>query len=255
MRLYSEGDDMPKVKGGRALYGHVLGIIVMDTKFPRIPGDSGNVSTYDFPVRPKVVKVKTALPLVEFTRDDPDLLQECIRAAQELEREGVRAIISTCGFSLIFQERVANAVNIPVFLSSLMQIPIAYRAVKKGKKIGIITRHSKELTHDFLKRCGIESSILPSIVVEGFEDEPDLDYGAKPPYISDPWKNEKVLCRVAKRLISKHPDVGAIVLEMHNLPPFSAAIQEVTGLPIFDIQTLAKLAYNVMVQKRYTGLM
>ncbi len=37
--------------------------------------------------------------------------------AKEVEKEGVRAITTSCGFNAIFQEALANAVNIPVFTS------------------------------------------------------------------------------------------------------------------------------------------
>ena len=43
------------VRGGRAIYGETVGILVLDTKFPRLPGDVGNATTFGFPVRYKVV--------------------------------------------------------------------------------------------------------------------------------------------------------------------------------------------------------
>ena len=35
--------------------------------------------------------------------------------------------------------------------------------------------------------------------------------------------------RVARRLVSDHPDIGAIVLECTNMPPYAADIQRETG--------------------------
>lgn len=41
---------------GAATDGATIGIIMLDTVFPRIPGDIGNADTFDFPVRYQVVR-------------------------------------------------------------------------------------------------------------------------------------------------------------------------------------------------------
>lgn len=40
-----------RLKGGFTNYGQDIGILMLDTIFPRIPGDIGNAKSYDFPVR------------------------------------------------------------------------------------------------------------------------------------------------------------------------------------------------------------
>lgn len=244
---------MVEIKGGRATYGEVLGVMVFDTRFPRIPGDAGNATTYDFPVKFKVLKVVGNDETERLARADSDLLQEYIRAARELESEGVRAITSVCGFSIMFQKEVADAVNIPVFLSSLVQIPLVHMILKKGQKIGIVTADSRLLTLEFLRRAGIDSSILSSIVIAGMQDGPWLPH--RPPYTLDPRKIEKAVVKVAKQLVADNPDVGALIFECHNMPPYAAAVQEATVLPVFDAQTLAKMAYSAVFQKRYAGFL
>ena len=42
-------------RGGKALYGAPLGILMLEAKFPRIPGDMGNAATWPFPVLYRVV--------------------------------------------------------------------------------------------------------------------------------------------------------------------------------------------------------
>jgi Asp/Glu/hydantoin racemase len=56
----------------------------------------------------------------------------------------------------------------------------------------------------------------------------------------------------AGRLIALHPDVGAIVLECTNMPPYAKDIQEVTGLPVFDIVTMINYGYEVMSRKCFS---
>ena len=48
---------MALYRGGRAVYGQAIGILLTNSRFPRIPGDVGNASTFDFPVRLKRVVV------------------------------------------------------------------------------------------------------------------------------------------------------------------------------------------------------
>jgi len=114
---------MAKAVGGKNIFGHSIGILMLESRFPRIPGDVGNATTWDFPVLYKVVK--NATPYAVVRKGDRRLLPSFIKGAKELEKEGVRAITTTCGFLAMFQQEIAAAVNIPVFTSSLMQVPPA----------------------------------------------------------------------------------------------------------------------------------
>jgi len=245
-----------KAVGGRAMFGEVLGVLVHDGRFPRIPGDAGNASTYPFTTRLKVVRGLDPGKAPElYSRKDPVTLQKCIQAAQELESEGVRAITTVCGFALMIQDELQDAVNIPVFTSSLLQLPIAYRTLKKGQKIGIITANSMLLTKDFLSRAGMEPKVVDVVVVAGLEKEPRVIPPGTPPNVSYPRKEEERIVRIANKLVSDNPEVGAIFFECHNLPPYAAAVQEATGLPVFDVMSLVKMVIQTVDQRRYTGIM
>jgi aspartate/glutamate racemase len=242
---------MKKAIGGKNIYGYPIGILMLETQFPRIPGEIGNATTWDFPVLYKIVKKAT--PDIVVRKGAPDLLAPFIKAAQELEREGVRAITTNCGFLALFQNEMASAVSIPVFTSSLMQVPLVYMMIKPSQKVGIITIHSKSLTQKHLSCVGADK--VPHIIygTEGEEefsrvildDEMELDVN----------KSREDLVRVAKRLLSEHPEVGAIVLECTNMPPYAAAIQKETNLPIFDIYTLVTLVYHAVVRRDFSGYM
>ena len=45
-----------KTAGGKTVYGASVGILMLETRFPRIPGDMGNAGTWPFPVLYKVVR-------------------------------------------------------------------------------------------------------------------------------------------------------------------------------------------------------
>jgi len=242
---------MEKAIGGKNLYGYPIGILMLKTKFPRIPGDIGNATTWDFPVLYKVIE--KAIPDVVVRKGAPGLLEPFVKGAQELEKEGVRAITTNCGFLALFQKDMASVVNIPVFTSSLMQVPLAHAMIKPSQKVGIITIHARSLTQKHLSCVG--SDKVPHIIygTEGekefsrviLDDEMELDV----------TKSRDELVRVAKRMVSEHPEVGAIVLECTNMPPYAAAIRKEIDLPIFDIYTLVIMVYHAVVKKEFSGFM
>ena len=87
----------------------VLGIMLLDTSFPRIPGDVGNELSYNFPIQMKTITGASVQRVV--FEPDPTLLEAFIEGARELEIGGVSAITSSCGFLSPLQEQVARAVE------------------------------------------------------------------------------------------------------------------------------------------------
>lgn len=223
-----------------------LGILLLDTAFPRIPGDVGNVQSYAYPVVLRTVPGATVQRVVY--EADSGLLADFIQAAQELEDQGVVAITSSCGFLSVFQEAVAKSVRIPVFLSSLLQVSLAYALTQKT--VGIITAHSGRLTEEVLSKAGITAQI--PYAVGGLQDSSAFSN----PILKD-GKNlqrdaiKKDVLGIAKSLIQGNPDIGAFVFECHNLSPYSQAVQQATGLPVFDIVDFANWVYSTIYKRRY----
>jgi len=241
---------LEKAVGGKNLFGHSIGILMLESQFPRIPGDIGNALTWDFPVLYKVVEKAT--PDIVVRKGDRTQLKPFIKAAQELEREGVQAVTTGCGFLAMFQKELASAVNVPVFTSSLMQVPMVYSMLKQSQQVGIITIYSKSLTDRHLSAVGVDK--VPHIIV-GTEDEEEFSRVILDDEIElDVEKSRDAFISIAKKMSSDYPDVGAIVLECTNMPPYAAAIQKETGLPIFDIYTLVNMVYQAVVRKNFRVL-
>jgi len=235
------------IKGGKTIYGNFIGILMLQTRFPRIPGDIGNASTFDFPILYRIIKPATIDNIVEKT--DLSLLQEFIKGAQELEREGALSITTSCGFLSIFQRELANSVMVPVFTSSLLLVPLVSRMIG-GRKVGIITANSENLTRKHLEGAGIDPSI--SIAIKGLEDKEEFSrmiLNDSP--VGNIAKIREEVKEAARELINENPDVGAIVLECANLPPYAKIIQDITNLPVFDITTLANMVYSALVRKEF----
>ena len=241
-----------KLKGGTNLCGIPLGILCLETYYGRPPGHLRNASTFRFPVMYRIVKGATAMRVVK--KADPELLNPFIKAAQELEQEGVLAIAGSCGFLALFQDELADSVDIPVFTSSLIQIPMVYRMLHRDRKVGILTASKSTLTGAHLKAVGAETvpvcvagmddqQEFCEVVIEGRRNELDVGRLA-----------EEVLA-VVERLAVDHPAMGALVIECTDLPPFAHLIQEKIRVPVFDIVTLANMVYETLVRTPYQGIM
>jgi hypothetical protein len=223
---------MPKYRARNAdTYGHAIGILLLDYRAPFIPGDVGNATSYGYPVLFKPVK---GLTLDRVLAGDPACEASIVEAARELEEFGVRGISSDCGFLVQYQDTVRKAVKVPVFMSSLLQIPFIAQTFEPGRPIG----------------CRSEINV----VIRGMEDLPhfkeavlhergDLD--------SDLLEAETVAC--ARELQGRHPDMGAILLECSMLPPYAKAVQDETGLPVFDFLTMIDYFHAGTHRKAYQG--
>jgi Asp/Glu/hydantoin racemase len=233
-----------RVRGGQNQYGFTVGILMLDTRFPRIPGDMGNAVTFPFPVR--YFRVSGADPDRVVRGGARDLLPAFVEGARALEREGVGAISTNCGFLARFQTELAAAVAVPVFTSSLLLVPLVHRMLGPGRRVGILTVDAASLTGDHLAAAGITPEV--SLAVAGLESEKEFTrvlLGDELVLDVDAARAEHV--RVAQRLVAEHPDVGAIVLECTNMPPYAADVQRATGRPVFDIVSLVTMLHAALV--------
>ncbi len=240
---------MKPVGGGRNVYGLGLGVLLLETRFPRIPGDIGNATSYRVPVRFKVVP-GAVVPRVVNADPDPALAVDFIAAGRELEAEGVRAITTSCGFMVLFQDAIARALSVPFFASSLLLLPLIYRLT--GRPVGVITASARALSPKHLAAAcagrevpvtvaGLEE--CPAFRAAILEDGPELD----------PARVEAEVVQTARGLLRQAPQVGAILLECHNLPPYAAAVQEATGRPVFHIFHLVDLVLGGALPGRFEG--
>jgi Asp/Glu/hydantoin racemase len=189
--------------------------------------------------------VAGADPDLVVRRGAEGLLPTFIDGAQQLEREGVGAITTNCGFLIKYQRQLAAAVRVPVFTSSLLLVPLVHRMLAPGRRVGLMTVNGAGLTPEHLAGAGISPDI--GLVVAGMEGEKEFTRVLLDNELEldvDAAREEHV--RVAGRLVGEHPDIGAIVLECTNMPPYAADIQRVTGLPVFDIVSLVTMAHGAL---------
>jgi hypothetical protein len=221
-------------RGGKAVYGAPLGILMLDARFPRIPGDMGNALTWPFPVLYRVVRGATPERVV--LQGAAGLLDAFLAAAADLVADGAEAITTNCGFLALFQRELAAHVGVPVATSSLMQVPWVQATLPPGKRVGLLTISRSTLSPHHLEAAGVPLDI-PCAGTEGGREffhvlikaaRPDLDVALAARDVLD----------AGRALVAAHPEVGAIVLECTNMPPYAHALREALGLPVYDICSL-----------------
>ncbi len=222
-----------------------LGVLMLDTAFPRILGDAGNAASYPFPVRISIVDGAGALDIVKPGGPNDDLLEGFIEAARQLEEEGAIGLISTCGFLVHFQSRLAQAVNVPIIMSGLSLFPLLRSAVG-NRPIGVLTASTASLTSGALDAAQIDPD---QVHVAGFEGCPAfadtiLTSEATPSQAFDAEAIEAYAVQNARKLIGQYPNIGCILLECGNLPPYAPAIRDATGLPVFSIMDAAHMFWS-----------
>ncbi len=221
------------VTGGKTIYGASVGILMLETQFPRLPGDIGHAGTWPFPVLYKVVRGATPDKVVR--KGAPGLLDAFIDAAQELVAMGADGITTNCGFLSLFQDKLSAALKVPVATSSLQQVPFVQTLLPPDEKVGILTISKATLTNEHLEKAGVplDTAIVGtdggqefSRVILGDEVNIDVD------------KARADLIDAGQELLQKQPDTGAIVLECTNMVPFAADLYADLKIPIYSIYTL-----------------
>jgi hypothetical protein len=208
----------------------MLGLLMLDTRFPRPPGDIGHPGTFGFPVRRRVVAGAAPRRVVRGHAQDRELLARFVAAGCALVDEGALAISTSCGFLARWQRELQAALPVPVWTSALLKLQEL-----SPLRCGVITIEASSLTEDHFRAVGAD----PATPVEGIasgsplhrtlmEDRPELD---------EADAREQVLA-AGRRLLAREPGLQALVLECTNLPPYAAALRQATGLPVHDIVSL-----------------
>jgi hypothetical protein len=247
-----------KARKDHRCYGMGLGIILLDGVYPGFPGDVRNASAYPFPIQYEIAEGVDDKALL-WAEDKSPCLEPVKRAARKLEKMGCRAIAAECGYFAYFQKEIACYVNVPVFMSSLLQVSWAQQLIGPDKVVGILVAHKRCLTDAHLQAVGIE--LGSNYVIAGAQDDgrcPEFENLWEEDKRPDPPaayydKAEKEFLSVAADFYKAHPNMGAMVLECTGMQPFARALQREIDIPIFSWGTLLDYAYSVVVHRDYYG--
>ena len=206
----------------------------------KLVGNSTNPESFEFTIRYSRVKGANIHTILE--NPCQETLQSMIDEAQKMEEQGIKAITTSCGFNAVFQRELSDSVNIPVFTSSLMQVPLIQHMLTEQQSVGIITAKKLALSEKHLENAGITKQMR--VQIKGLEDcsEWNKIFSAPEQDIDIPTVERDVVSSACSMM--KKADIGAFVLECTDLPPFSNAIRKATGRPVFDFVTLTNFVHQ-----------
>lgn len=239
-----------RVRADAQSYGHEIGILLIACSNPFPPGDVGNASSYRYPVLYETIHTVTIDSLIN--DGDRSMAGDVIAAALRLQAMGVKAITSDCGYMLHFQDQVAAALKVPVMLSSLLQLPLIASTLAPQASIGIICANSSRLTPSLVALAYPHPTC--AIHIAGMEDAPAFRSAILDEEGSlDTDAVEAEIVERATGLVSRHPEIGAILLECSNLPPYASAVQRATGRHVFDFLTMIDFFQAAGRRQAYQG--
>jgi hypothetical protein len=233
-------------------YGVPVGILMLDCNIPFVPGDVGNATSYDFPVQYMVVPGATTLAVMEGNAEIGEAFVEC---ARYLVGQGVKAITGDCGFMAVYQELVQDAVDVPVFMSSMLQMPLVLRMLHPRRKVAMITANDAAVRPVLFESAGIDDVMRERIVVRGANRKPYFNAVIMEELGElDVARMTAEMAELAVEVVAEDPSIAAFFLECSDLPPYGHAINAATGLPVFDWISFITWVQNAVNPRQYRGL-
>ncbi|TFI42519.1 aspartate/glutamate racemase family protein [Rhodococcus sp. 1R11] len=241
-------------KPGRTFGGVAIGVLLFGVAgYALPPGSVENATTYKYPVHFRSVASATVDNVVRPGLND-EVLKDLIEAAQELVDQGCRAIIGGCGYFGNYIPEVREAVSVPCFMSSLMQLPMILNSMASDRKVAIICADGLALPGSAaLRNCGIAEESRLVIAGGNVSEMPEMDLILTNSGGYNPKKLEREIVSVAQQLVQDDPTIGAILLECTLFPAVSHSVQDAVGLPVFDYMSMIDWVQGAIVQRRYHG--
>lgn len=215
-----------------------IGVIMLNTHFPRLPGDVGNPETFTSPPFSESITCEAVYRRVDVATVDrvisdtgvPEQVASAIfTAAKELDQEGVDLIVTSCGFLGELQVQLEQQIDTPVLSSSLALIPLIRSVFGAQAPLGVITFNSQKLKplhfnghyDEGMQIQGVEQGQELFRVIS--QDLPQMDEGLA----------EQDVIQATQALMQHQPQ--AVILECTNLSPYIEAVRQHSGVPVFDL--------------------
>ena len=232
----------------RPVHGTMIGVIVLDTGFERLPGDVAHTATWDFSVQFRVVRGVQPRDVIE--GDPAKSLSAFYAAIDDLVATGVRAIATSCGFLAAVHPQLRAYSPVPFASSSLMQIPLALSLLPQGQTVGVLVSDIAAMSDQHFLNVGAPLGLpLGELSYDGpirtgmRENRMRVDAAAQ----------ERDALDAVAHMLSAHTNIGAIVSECANLPPYAAAIERAFGLPVYDVVTLVNWLHAGLAPRQFSA--
>ena len=243
---------------GRNVAGYTVGVLQLRAILPMVPGHIANATTFDFPMLYREALVPNLYTIMSIDPDaDQAFIEECVKACNWLELQGVRAIIGNCGFFGTFQKAIGERIDTPFYSSSLVQLPMLLTVLPSRQKIGVITANGPVLEEaPAIENCGVSPEDKKNrIVIQGAEGPEFTKVLGQTGEPFDVYKLEEEIVAAAHKIVDNNDDIGAILLECTELAPAAYAVQSSVRMPVFDYSTLIRFAHDGSRARQYHGYM
>lgn len=232
-------------------YGRPIGVLMLEESIPCPPGTPGNPTTFSCPVYYEIVR---GVGIDRLKRaDGGGSFDAFLDASRRLLERGVCAITGNCGLMIVHQEALARSVPVPVFMSSLLQLPWLQHIYGPAAAIGVVASTARSLSAEHVELASRGTTL--KLIMTSMEGKPN--FHAAVVQESGTLDTDAVcdeVLEVVRSLLRERPDVEAVVFECADLPPYAAAVQEATGLPVFDITTLTEYVVSGLRRSRFQGV-
>lgn len=235
--------------GGSAVSGFPVGILTIKTTHALLPGNVQHAQSFLSPVMYAEVAVSDAYSLM---RGEASLLEPIVSAARNLASRGVRAIVGACGSFAYYQKTVADAVDVPVFLSIMTQVPLLQQSLGSRKKLCIVCATEASMNARVFEQCCITDAAR--LVIRQMKGHPEFDRMLKGQDPMDPYRMRDEVVAVCTGAIRDEPTIAAFLLQCSDLPPFGTDIQTATGRPVFDMTLLIRWLQSAVDYQPYSGM-
>ena len=224
---------------------------MLEENIPCPPGVPGNPTTFSCPVHYEIVR-GVGIDSLKLA-DGGGSFDAFLDASRRLLERGVCAITGNCGLMIVHQEALARNVAVPVFMSSLLQLPWLQHIFGPAAAIGVVASTARSLSAAHVALAGRGTPLR--LVMTSMEGKPN--FHAAVVRESGTLDTDAVcgeVLEVVRSLLRQHPEVEAVVFECADLPPYAAAVQEATGVPVFDITTLVEYVASGLRRRRFQGV-
>lgn len=212
-----------------------LGIVMLDTRFPRPLGDIGHPATFDPPTRRVTVERAWPSSVVQSAQSmrAAQLEEGFVAVVKLLAREGAKAITTSCGFLVLLQDQLQAAVAVPVVTSSLLQLPAL---LARHGRVGVLTISAEALGPEYLLAAGVPPQQLGDVLVQGVNKDGEFVRAILGNLATmDFVRAQEDVVAAARALKVREPTLTHLVLECTNMPPYQAAIEHATGMKCWSL--------------------
>ena len=218
-----------------------LGVLMLDTRFPRLAGDIGHPSAFGVPTRRCVIAGAWPDKIVQSGTGlrKGRMVTPILQLIRRLEQDGAKAITTSCGFLVLLQKEMQATVKVPVITSSLLQLPAL---LALHDKVGVLTISSSKLGTEHLRAAGVPRERLADVVVQGIDAKSVFATAILGNRASmDIEQAGADVLAAAASLKQCVPSLSCVVLECTNMPPYRAAIEVTTGMKTWALTDDSRL--------------